>query len=173
MKGLLTVFAALALSGLVWADAVSHGLQVREGDFDGTVTWVTDGDSIRVQTEDGAKVSVRLYGIDAPERDQPFGSEASLHLRRLVRGRTVRVVCRNRDTYGRLVATVLLGKMDVSLKMLSDGCAWHYSYYDATPAYAEAERHARAEGRGLWAEENPINPYAWRKERKEKKRSGL
>jgi len=40
---------------------------------------------------------------------------------------------------------------------------WHYSHYDQTPDYAEAERAARSARRGLWAADHPINPHDWRK----------
>ena len=46
------------------------------------------------------------------------------------------------------------------------GCAWQYSHFDKTPAYAEAEREARTAKRGLWAADNPINPYQWRKSKR-------
>jgi len=50
--------------------------------------------------------------------------------------------------------------------MVRDGCAWHYKHFDSTPAYAQAEREARAVKRGLWASGTAINPYQWRKENK-------
>jgi hypothetical protein len=45
--------------------------------FDATLLRVSDGDTIVVQTQDYEQVKVRLYGIDAPERDQLHGSEAT------------------------------------------------------------------------------------------------
>ena len=47
--------------------------------------------------------------------------------------------------------------------MLKAGLAWHYKYYDSTPAYAAAESAARAAKLGLWQDKNPINPYEFRK----------
>ena len=47
--------------------------------------------------------------------------------------------------------------------MLKAGFAWHYKYYDKTPAYAKAEAEARAAKRGLWQDKNPIEPYEYRK----------
>ena len=40
----------------------------------GTVTKVTDGDTIHVTTPEGTKLKVRLYGIDAPETSKINGS---------------------------------------------------------------------------------------------------
>ena len=50
--------------------------------------------------------------------------------------------------------------------MVKDGFAWHYKYYDSTPAYAEAEKEARAAKRGLWNDPNPIQPYEFRKKKR-------
>ena len=44
----------------------------------GTVTKVSDGDTIHVTTPEGTKLKVRLYGIDAPETGR-------YHLVRLIR----------------------------------------------------------------------------------------
>ena len=52
------------------------------------------------------------------------------------------------------------------LQMVKDGFAWHYKYYDSTPAYAEAEKEARAAKRGLWQDPNPIQPYEFRKKQR-------
>ena len=39
-------------------------------DYPVHVVRVIDGDSVKVQLPDGAEHSVRMYGIDAPEKDQ-------------------------------------------------------------------------------------------------------
>jgi endonuclease YncB( thermonuclease family) len=60
-----------------------------------SVIKVLDGDTfhcIPAQMIVGAKihkdgsVSVRLYGVDAPEKDQPYGEEAQNSLRELIKG---------------------------------------------------------------------------------------
>ena len=47
--------------------------------------------------------------------------------------------------------------------MLKPGCACHYKHYDKNPDYAAAEVEARAARRGLWSDPHPINPYDFRK----------
>ena len=37
---------------------------------------------------------------------------------------------------------------------------------DKTPAYVTAESAAKEKKLGFWAEENPINPYEWRKNKR-------
>ena len=49
----------------------------------GTVTRVSDGDSIEVQLASG-RARVRLANIDTPEHDQPYGREASAALKALL-----------------------------------------------------------------------------------------
>ncbi len=64
---------------------------------------VVDGDTFKV-TYDGEVTSVRLAGVDAPERDELGGAEATDGLRGLVEGRTVRLqftADRKRDNFGR------------------------------------------------------------------------
>jgi endonuclease YncB( thermonuclease family) len=52
--------------------------------------------------------------------------------------------------------------------MVQNGYAWHYSYYDKTPAYIKAEKQARAEQKGLWQDPAPINPFDYRKQNKKR-----
>ena len=73
------------------------------------------------------------------------------------------------DRYGRILGSIFLGETDINLQMVRDGCAWHYSHFDNTPAYVEAERNARMAKRGLWATENPVNPHQWRKSKRSRK----
>ena len=138
---------------------ISHSA-VRE--IVGKVTRVSDGDTVWV-TDSAGKHKIRLNRIDAPESDQPFGKESTAHLKSLIGGRVVRVEYAGTDQYGRILGIIFFGETDINLQMVRDGCAWHYSHFDKTPAYAAAEREARAAKRGLWAEGNPVNPHQWRK----------
>ena len=132
----------------------------------GKCTRVSDGDTIHVVTDGNVKFKVRLDRIDAPEKDQPYGKEATAYLTSLIRGKTVRVVWVKKDQYGRVLGIVYLDKTDINLKMVETGNAWHYSYFDKTPAYIAAESAAKEKKLGLWAAENPINPYEWRKNKR-------
>lgn len=135
----------------------------------GTVTRVSDGDTIWV-TDAAGKHKIRLDKIDAPESGQVFGKESTQFLKDLVYGEEVEVRWAAKDKYGRILGIVYLkrekGLVEVNLTMVKNGCAWHYSYHDQTPAYAEAEKDARKFRRGLWAEESPVNPYQWRKSKR-------
>ena len=51
------------------------------GEFPGKVIKVIDGDTIDVLTDDNETIRIRLYGIDCPERGQPFGNNATQALK--------------------------------------------------------------------------------------------
>src|SRR5258707_1009623 len=62
-------FPALLLALLVSPAALA-------ADFTGRVVSIADGDTLTVLAEGNRQVKVRLWGIDAPESGQPFGSRA-------------------------------------------------------------------------------------------------
>ncbi len=131
------------------------------GELVGKVTKVSDGDTIWIVTDSGRE-KVRLDRIDAPEKDQPFGKEASEMLAKMIKDKRVKVEFQKRDQYGRILGIVFDGPNDINLTMVREGGAWHYRYFDKTKAYENAEVEARKAKRGLWALPNPVNPYDWR-----------
>lgn len=64
---------------------------------------IIDGDSILAVYE-GKKLEVRLWGIDAPEYRQAYSRSAAKFLRKLLQGKTVNLLIKDVDKYGRLVA---------------------------------------------------------------------
>lgn len=134
----------------------------------GKVVKVADGDTFTLLVVGNEQVRVRLHGIDAPEitGGQPFSRAAKEYLSDMIAGQQVTVVVLDTDRYGRTIGIVRTPAVqDVNLRMLEAGMAWHYNFYDRTPAYIEAEQEARKARKGLWADPNPINPYNWRKKK--------
>ncbi|MFZ5882402.1 MAG: thermonuclease family protein [Chloroflexota bacterium] len=135
----------------------------------GRVIGVTDGDTVKVLDGERREYKIRLAGIDAPERKQPFGQRAKQRLSDLVYGKTVEVEWHKLDRYKRLVGKILIGERDANLEMVKSGLAWHYKKYQGEQsyedrqAYARAEEEARERRRGLWADPHHINPSDWRK----------
>ena len=142
----------------------------------GKCTRVSDGDTIHVVTDGNVKFKVRLDRIDAPESDQPYGKESTAYLSSLIRGKTVRVEWVKKDQYGRVLGIVYATvpspssatgadqkPQDINLHLVATGNAWHFKYYDNTPAYSAAESAAKAKKLGLWASDNVISPNEWRK----------
>lgn len=132
----------------------------------GRVVKISDGDTFTLLC-DNKTVRVRLYGIDSPESKQPYAQKAKAYLADLVSVNPVRVWVANTDRYGRVIGKVSTSRtQDVSLQMLKAGLAWHYSHFDKTAAYREAEQAARRQKIGLWQDPKPVNPYVYRKSRK-------
>ena len=118
--------------------------------------FVIDGDTIHVR-----RVRVRLFGMDAPELTQRGGWKARSHLIACAGGRGVVVEPIDIDCYGRVVARVWLGPVDLSEKMVRDGYARGISTWCTD--YAAAEFDARRNRRGLWAGNGISDPAAHRR----------
>lgn len=142
----------------------ASGDPIAHAPFSGKV-WVIDGDTVVVN-----RIRVRFLGMDAPELSQFGGLKAKSHLIRLAGGRRVRVVPEGLDCYGRVLATVWLGEVDLGECMVRDGFARGESRFDQRYAAAEAE--ARQCGAGLWAGNprggirDPARHRAWRRSSK-------
>ena len=133
----------------------------------GKVVGVSDGDTITVLDDmDKGRFRIRLDKIDAPEQKQCFGINAKNHLVSLIFGKQVKVIYRKKDRYKRILGIVYLQEKEINLQMVKDGFAWHYSYFDNTKSYIEAEQKAKQNKSGLWIQENPVTPYEFRKRRK-------
>lgn len=121
------------------------------------VVKVVDGDTAHVLV-DGVVETVRIVGINTPETDQCWGSEATQAAARLLDGTSVVLIAdptqADRDRYGRLLRYVVLPDgTDFGLRMISDGNADEYTYdnaYAHQQAYRDADAAAAAGGRGLW-----------------------
>jgi endonuclease YncB( thermonuclease family) len=81
--------------------------------------WVTDGDTLKIKNS-----QVRLFGIDAPELNHPYGKKAKWALHALCKGHTIRAEITEKDEYGRTVARCYLPDgRDLSAEMVKQGLA--------------------------------------------------
>ena len=123
---------------------------------------VVDGDTLVLA--DAQKTRVRLWGIDAPEKGQPFADAARERLKELCEGRAIRLEWKDKDQHSRTVAIVYADTYNINLKMVIEGLAWHYAYFAPEAKELKAgEESARLNKRGLWRDPNPVNPYDFRK----------
>jgi endonuclease YncB( thermonuclease family) len=135
----------------------------------GRVVGVTDGDTIKILDASNTQHKIRLAGIDAPERKQPFGQASKKSLSDLVFGKEVVVEWTKLDRYKRIVGKVLVNDLDANLVQVKRGLAWHYKKYkkeqtsEDVEAYSQAESEAKTSELGLWVERDPIAPWEWRK----------
>jgi endonuclease YncB( thermonuclease family) len=138
----------------------------------GTVERVADGDTLRLVAPSGQRTTIRLAGIDAPEKSQPFGRAAGRRLAALCLGKEAEAAFRATDRYGRTVARVFCDGTDAGRTLIEEGLAWHYVQYaktqpsDEALGDASAEAAARGEKRGLWSDLEPQAPWDYRKARK-------
>lgn len=142
------------------------------GTFTGTVVGIADGDTVTVLDSSHSQHKVRLSGIDAPEKSQPFGNVSRQHLSRLVFEKEVTVHAYKTDRYGRTVGKVLVEGTDVNLEQIRAGLAWHYKQYEREQevadraAYVTEEEEARLARRGLWRESQAVPPWEYRRMRR-------
>ena len=133
--------------------------------IEGTVSKVSDGDTIHVTDPNGTKVKVCLYGIDAPETEkfnkktghvskagQPYGEDAYQALYKKLNSKSVRLDVMAVDQYKRSVGIVYLNGKSVNLEMVAEGYDWAYKQYLDRPyasEYIQAEEQARGKRLGL------------------------
>lgn len=133
----------------------------------GKVVKVADGDTFTLLDSYGNTHRIRLYGIDCPELNQPFGKDAKRFTSNLVLQKMVSIEKISKDRNGRIVAKVTLnGNQSLNQLLLQNGLAWHFLKYDKSKTYADLERQARVAKLGLWASANPIAPWDWRRRKK-------
>lgn len=130
--------------------------------FTAQVIAVLDGDTVIVQ-QARKKTTIRLAGIDAPEKLQAFGPASREALAALVLRKTVRVTAKTVDDYGRVVAVLQSGRIHVNEEQLRRGMAWEYSHRHADQALMALQVEAQRARLGLWAAANPVPPWDFRK----------
>jgi micrococcal nuclease len=143
------------------------------GEFTATQVRIFDGDSFLANKSNGTEVEIRLFGIDAPERNQPWSRKSRDALRDLLQdtGFSVRTI--TIDTYERTIAVVTLPDgRQVNSAMVEAGHAWVYRRYTDDPLMIALEDRAKAENRGLWglAPKERVPPWQWRDQKRKNNR---
>jgi endonuclease YncB( thermonuclease family) len=147
---------------LLWLLAIQlHAAQVITGEIVG----ITDGDTVKLLTADKQQIKIRLSDIDTPEKKQPYGSRAKQALSDLVFREQVTAKVVTVDRYGRTVARLYVGDLDVNREMVRLGAAWIYRKYSKDQSLLNVEAEAKATKRGLWAlpEAEQVPPWEWRR----------
>ena len=140
----------------------------------GRVVGVADSDTITVLDTDRQQHKIRLGGIDAPEKTQPFGERSKENLSRIVFGKDVRVEWSKRDHRQRILGKVWVQPescptcpmtLDAGHAQITVGLAWWYRKYagEQSPqdrgAYEYSEQEARTKRVGLWSDPDPVPPW--------------
>lgn len=128
----------------------------------GNVVQVIDGDTLKVRLRAGGVVSVRMLGINTPERGRCGDAEATDNLRKMAPVRsTVHLVSdpsqAAKDRYGRLLRYVKKqgGYNDLSFRQAWDGYTKRYVFGGKPVArdreYVRGIDRARRTDAGLWS----------------------
>jgi hypothetical protein len=125
-----------------------------------------DGDTVEL-LENNQTTRVRLYGVDAPEKNQDYGTRARQFASDLAFGKNVQLIEKGKDRYGRVIGIILLPDgRSLNEELVRQGFAWHYKEYAKDEALAQLELDARQNRRGLWEMPNPTPPWEFRSQRR-------
>ena len=142
-----------------------HSELLAQATFSAVVTKIIDGDSIVVKR--GQKyIEIRLYGIDCPEWNQKFSTEAKKLTASLIYKQKITVAPQYYDSYGRLVALLFKNDQDINGVLVKSGIAWVYPRYcrkDVCNTWLADQQIAKDENRGLWKMESPVSPWQWKR----------
>lgn len=158
---------------LILSISILLSFSIEAATISGKVVGVADGDTITVLDDSNTQHKIRLAGIDAPEKKQPFGNVSKQSLSDLVYGKQVSVDYNKQDKYGRTVGKVLIDGTDVNLEQVKRGLAWFYKKYQNEQTlkdrldYLHAQEAAEKTKIGLWVDSNPIAPWDFRRAKKE------
>ena len=122
---------------------------------------IVDGDTIVLKD----RTRIRLHGIDAPEKNQPYGSESTAALEEMVE-HSVYVLEVDVDRYGRVVGQLYHSEegYDINASLVCAGFAWWYERYAAKSKILEdCHSEAQQASRGLWRSAEPVPPWEWRR----------
>ncbi|MCW8796583.1 MAG: thermonuclease family protein, partial [Chlorobium sp.] len=101
LLALLLLLTAVLITVFLRLDTQSGGYEVLR---------VADGDSFTL-TKEREEVEIRLFGIDCPERKQPFYRKAERFTKKVLREGEIRFTAVDRDRYGRVVAWVYVDSL--------------------------------------------------------------
>ena len=132
--------------------------------FNAEVTSITDGDTLTVSTG-SEELKIRLWGIDAPEMNQPLGKAAKDKLTKLMPiGSHTNVYPIDRDVYGRTIAAVGPNNQWAhNVTIVAYGLAYHVDKFESSGniCLSEAQRMAKTWRDGVWehSESGGVRPW--------------
>ncbi|MEL6844646.1 MAG: thermonuclease family protein, partial [Bacteroidota bacterium] len=132
------VFAIVVLVALVLL------IRPAQSEVRSIVRHVHDGDTIYLK---GVREPIRIWGINAPEIEDPGGWEAKDAMKALVLRRSLRCVKMDRDHYNRIVAKCFLPDgRDVAAEMIKQGHAFDMPRY-SRGYYKRIKKGANGDGK--------------------------
>jgi endonuclease YncB( thermonuclease family) len=146
----IIVSYTILLIGLFPLSAVAEG-EVKVVD-------VFDGDTLIVSLEGRAEI-IKLFGVDSPEKEQPFGLEARGFSSEMVSGRVIQIIPMEKSRYE--MVKVYYENKCLNEELLKAGYAWYNINGSIDERWVQMEQQARYERKGLWSEDNPVPPWQY------------
>lgn len=144
-----------------------------------TVFAVHDGDSYKIRMDSSnKKVWVRLWGVDCPEvvsnliyENQPYGKFVGDTVRIMLKGKRVQIDSISTDLLNRPVVKLKVqidtSFVDFTEFLLAYGWAWPFNNANIDQTtfanLLALQKEALANKRGLWVDEERVNPSRWRR----------
>ncbi len=163
-----TLLAAFfLLVGLPWH--APEAARSRASWVSGRIVSVHDGDTATLVTREGRRITLRFYGVDAPELathqwpEQAQAREAGAYMRKLILEQEVSVRLTGEKTYGRLVGEVFVDGRSASRELVREGLGWwNQRYAQRDSDLQRLQDSARASRKGLWRSSAPEAPWEFR-----------
>jgi micrococcal nuclease len=138
----------------------------------GKIVQVSDGDTVNILVNQQTH-RIRLASIDAPETahgsarpGQPYGEASRKHLAEYVAGKTLTLLCFEKDQYGRDICDIPVGDTTANRLQVQHGMAWANQQgggkYLRDHSLVALEKKAKQAKLGLWVEPHAVAPWAWR-----------
>lgn len=127
---------------------------------------VKDGDTFDYLDCNGEIHTVRMAGIDTPEKGQPFANKAKEKLSTLLKSGKITMLRTGSGNHHRLAMEVFVDGIDVNLELVKCGLAWREPRFDKSGKYIQAEAEAKRAKIGLWSDPTSIAPWEYRASKK-------
>lgn len=154
MKLFALFIVVILLSVLIYrvGSAWNSDLKILQGQ----VVRVLDGDTLYIRDAGHQVQKLRLAGINAPEKGEPYSDSARDFLWQRAHRRFVTFYWYKTDKYERKVGKLVIDDQDVNLALLKEGLAvWYRRFAKEQQAvdrmlYEQAEQKARKRRLGIW-----------------------
>lgn len=128
---------------------------------------IKDSDIIEV-IYNKKRLTIHLYGIDCPEKSQPYGNSTIRLLSKKMRGKKVEIAPVLTDQQGRVMAMIYIGDECVNETLIKKGLAWVYPEYcrkEICVKWNQMQHRASMASKGLWNRMDSVPPWLWRARR--------
>lgn len=124
----MLVLIVLVLFFVNYSYIDSFAVKIADGREEVFVLRVIDGDTIEITRNETLKETIRLLGINTPERGEKYYKEAKEFLESLILNRTIELekLREDKDKYGRSLRYAFINGKNVNIKIIEEGFANAY-----------------------------------------------